>query len=227
MIVAFASQKGGSGKSSLALALAEHFARVRKSTISIIDADPQETSVEWMRVAESYPDNPLSKAIEVIPVKSADLHLRDLSEGRELTFIDCPGLVNDVLRSALLAADLVVIPVQPTYADSKAMPKIYEQLALAQQHRQTPLAVRVLLNRVRPSTRLAKSAPGDLQASFPAGVELLRCQLRDLEEFKLFLGRGDGPTGEAAKDVTALAGELRALLFPRRPTRKEAIAHAA
>ena len=125
--------------------------------------------------------------------------------------IDCPGRVDAIVRSALVAADALVVPLQPTYPDSWALAGLVESVAAAVQARKRALPGFVVLNRIKRGTRLAKQAEG-LGQLLPAGFTLLDARLRDLG-FQVAMGAGDTPLGlepggPAAEDLSAVAAEL-------------------
>lgn len=114
--IAIISQKGGTGKTTLALNLATAAELTGQSTV-IIDLDPQASAKEWSK----------SRVAETPVVISA--HASQLSEalaaarenGADLTFIDtAPHSENDALTSAR-AADLILIPCRPAILDLRAM----------------------------------------------------------------------------------------------------------
>lgn len=209
-VVAVASQKGGSGKSTLTTALAVYFQRELGLSVRIVDADPQGTSAMWIK---SAPDNmPYRDLRFSFCPGDATLHRRPLGK-EKLILIDCPGRVDAVLRSALMVADLLLVPMQATYADAWALADLAEQLQRASELRDNPPPARVVLNRIRRGTRLAKRAD-QLADALPAGFTMLETRVRDLSDFQLALGEGQTPSdlnprGAAADDVRALAVELR------------------
>ena len=108
MIVGVLSQKGGVGKTTLSLNLASHYAGEGKRVL-LVDADPQGSALAWSSARQLPPIFP------VIGMAKPSLH-RDLPEiaaDYDVTIIDGAPRVNDLGRAAILASDLVLIPVQP------------------------------------------------------------------------------------------------------------------
>lgn len=242
MIVAVGSQKGGSGKSLLCTLLAGAFTTQYKKRVLIVDADaPQYTTYCWSLEERHREELP---GIDVICRPDPDLHrAADLTEGGryDAVFVDCPGRADAVLRSALVAANILVVPMQPSYPDAWALEGragsagrpgtvgLADHVEAAQRARKAKLEVLVVVNRLKEGTTLGRQASG-LQGSLPAGFRLLRSQLRDRADFQLAFGRGVtplelNPQGKAAEDTRALARELRPYFFPKTMIVEEA-AHA-
>lgn len=118
MIVALLNQKGGVGKTTLALHLAGQWAREGRR-VTVIDADPQGSALDWsaQRAREGLP-----RLFGVIGLARDTLHHEApaLAQGADHVVIDGPPRVAALLRSALLAADLVLIPAQPSPFDGWA-----------------------------------------------------------------------------------------------------------
>ena len=107
------SQKGGSGKTTLAAHLAVEAQRDEKSQVFIIDTDKQGTLSLWheRREAETpqRADLPFSRLAD---------GLKTLSDrGVTYCFIDTAPTISDQNTSLLRLADLVLIPVRPSPAD--------------------------------------------------------------------------------------------------------------
>ena len=112
MIVAIVNQKGGAGKTTLALNLAAAIAASSRRVL-LVDADPQQTALDWTAVRSTAPP------FQVIGMCKPTLH-RDLpamSADYDATIIDGAPRSYEATRSAIATADFVLIPVQPSGAD--------------------------------------------------------------------------------------------------------------
>lgn len=201
LTIAVSSLKGGVGKSTLCLnvAVALHAAGHR---VLLVDADPQATLVAWAaRAAELGHDGP-----PVVAMTGTTLR-RDLArvaEGFDVVIVDSPPRMATEARAAMLAADLVVLPVTPGAADLWAARETVAVLEDARSLRPELRAVAVL-NRADRTTlaKMAATAVADL------GIEALDVTMAARVTIGEATLAGQGavtyaPTSEAARDVRRL-----------------------
>jgi chromosome partitioning protein len=114
VIIAFSNQKGGTGKTLLSLHLAHAQARRNRKTL-LIDADPQGSARDWLTARDQ--GDPLQFVLLGLDRPTLHRDIASLRADYNDVIIDSPPRVSDIARSAILAADLVVIPVQPSPFD--------------------------------------------------------------------------------------------------------------
>ncbi|HEY4043618.1 MAG TPA: ParA family partition ATPase [Rhodopila sp.] len=112
MILAVMNQKGGAGKTTLALNIAAAMAADKKKVL-LIDADPQQTAQDWAAIRAAAP------TFQVVGLAKPVLHrdLPKLAADYDHVVIDGAPRNYEVARSAIASADYVLIPVQPSGAD--------------------------------------------------------------------------------------------------------------
>lgn len=122
MIIAFLNQKGGVGKTTLATQVAGELA-ARSSSVIVVDADPQGSALDW---AQRRHQKGLRRAFGVVGLARETLHVEvpQLALGVDHVIIDGPPRATALTRSAMRAADVIVIPVQPSPYDVWASAEI-------------------------------------------------------------------------------------------------------
>lgn len=159
MIVALLNQKGGVGKTTLALHLAGRWAS-QGARVLVVDADPQGSALDWSaeRAREGLPR---LFGVVGLPRDLLHLDLPEVSRGYDRVVIDGPPRIGVITRSALLAAELVLIPATPSPLDGWASAEMLRLLGEARVYR-PDLPARLVLNRCAARTVIARETAADL-----------------------------------------------------------------
>jgi chromosome partitioning protein len=209
--IVLAGQKGGVGKTTAALCLATE-AIERGLSVLLVDADPQGSARTWGDVAAE-----VGRKAPTVVAMGATMHrdgqLRRVADGYDLAIIDCPPRHGEIQRSALLIADLVILPCGPAAMDAWALAASVELVSEARGVR-PDLPAYVLITRKQGHTALGKGARDVLVTS---GLPVLRSELGYRVAYQEAIAAGQGvgtyaPRDAAAGEIHALYDEVRALL---------------
>lgn len=156
-IITIAQQKGGAGKTTMAAHLAVAWAASGRRKVAIIDTDPQGSLTQWHKVREERlageASNLTFAAISGWRVRS---EIDRLKHTHDLVIIDSPPHTDAEARTAIRAADLVVIPLQPSPMD------VWATSATIQICKQERVPVKMVLNRVHPQAKLTEAISGEM-----------------------------------------------------------------
>ncbi len=115
-VLAVASQKGGSGKTTLSGHIAVQAELAGYGPVALIDADPQGSLTDWWNEREA--DRPLFVQTTVAKLDRDLQELKDL--GIKLLIIDTPPAITSTIGHVIDVADLVLIPTRPSPHDLRA-----------------------------------------------------------------------------------------------------------
>ena len=120
-VVSICSTKGGVGKTTLVICLADAFARQGGSVV-ILDADPNGHVAAWREMAGE------ETTVDVIPGVTEDTiqaHIEDVSRRYSIVLIDLEGAASQAVTYAIAWSDLVLIPTKTSGMD---LQELYRQL---------------------------------------------------------------------------------------------------
>lgn len=201
MIISVAGQKGGSGKSTIAIHLAAEW-HARGKKVLLADADPQGTALTWAEVAAE-------KGVSCPHVVAVGDNLRTvlpaLSENYDVTLIDVPGRKASKRQvGALVISDVALLPCGPSTPDVWALAESVELVNEVRDLR-SDLKAAVVINR-RTATSEGKSARAALGSST---LPVLKTEIGLRVAFSEALAAGLGVTLYASGTVAA--NEIRRL----------------
>lgn len=156
-IISVVNQKGGSGKTTLSMQLAGSLAR-RGHKVLVVDADPQATATRWAATADD--DKPFPASVIGLSAASARVHreVKKFVDDYDFILIDCPPAADSpVPQSALLIADLALVPLIPSPLDMWAAVGIRRVIKNVTDVNDN-LQARLVVNQCQPKTNLAKEA---------------------------------------------------------------------
>ena len=205
-IIAVLNQKGGAGKTTIATHLSRAL-QALGSDVVLVDSDPQGSARDWAAVDE---DNPIVTVGIDRPTIARDA--RKL--GARYVVIDGAPQAQELAASALTAADLVLIPVQPSPYDIWATADLVELVKQRQMITDGKLRAYFVVSRAINGTTLGKEIREALE---DYGLPVLETVVHQRQAYPKSAVRGstvldDGTDAAAAAEIRALAAEVVAIL---------------
>lgn len=204
MIISVQNQKGGVGKTTLAIHIS-HALALQKGRVLLVDSDPQGSARDWAAMRTS--EMPFS----VVGLDRPTIH-RDLpaiAKSYRHVVIDGPPRVSDLARSAIMAANVVLIPVQPSPYDVWATDKVIHLIQEASVYKEKLKPVFVV-NRKIVNTAIGRDVAEALTGYQIPVLKSVICQRVAFAESAVH-GRTvleTDPKGAAASEIRALVDEL-------------------
>lgn len=200
MIIAVLNQKGGVGKTTLAVNIAAALTQSGRRPL-LVDGDPQGSSLAWSSTRERTPLFP------VVGMAKPTLHrdLPQIAQHYDDVIIDGAPRVNDLSRSAMLASDLVLIPIQPSPYDLWASLETVQLIREAQQFK-PHVAAALVINRKIKNSVLGRDFTDALA---PLGASVLPAHLQQRIIYAESAAQGlsvmeAAPHSDAVREIASL-----------------------
>ena len=207
-VISIAQQKGGAGKTTLAVQLGIAWL-VAGKRVAMLDIDPQASLFTWFNLRRRRLGNQAGGlVVQGLSGWRLGAELRRLRQEFDHILVDSPPHAETDAKTAIREADLVLLPCQPNALDVWATKATLE---FAQSDRTDALLV---LNRVPPRGRAAEMIRAEIEA---ASWPLAAASLGNRQAFAASIGEGRGvaetaPGSAAGQEIGALAEEVLARL---------------
>jgi chromosome partitioning protein len=219
--IAFASSKGGAGKSTSAVLLASELA-VRGTTVTIIDADPNQPVTRWgkktgkpekLTVVSDVTEETLIDAIEEAARKTA------------FVIVDLEGTASLMVAQAMSRSDLVIIPTQGSALDATEAIKVIKFIGRQERGYSRTIPFALLFTKTNPAVRprTLKAIEADMREQ---GIPIFGTALHDRDAFRAIFSFGGTLYGldeklvsgvpVAARNVQKFVAEVVGMLSPVR-----------
>jgi chromosome partitioning protein len=203
-VITIAQQKGGAGKTTLAVHLAVAWAGAGRS-VALVDIDPQGSLAAWHALrSERLGLGKTGLDFAAITGWRTEAEVARRARDHDIVVIDSPPHAETEAKLAIRAADLVIVPVQPSPMDVWATKPTLDLAALEK------VPVLLVLNRVPPRANLTEAMLAKI-AELGAAVADSRIGNRVALATAMLEGRGitEAASSRAAEEIAALAEEIR------------------
>jgi len=209
-VIAFASSKGGPGKTTTAIALGIEFSLAGHEVI-FLDADPNRHLETWGQLHKRS----RVRVVGGITEENILEEIRGAANQSAFVLVDLEGTANNALTYAVSKADLVVVPAQPSRMDLQEAFRAAALVNRAASVVERPILYRILLSKmpVLP-TRAGRHAREQIERE---GLPIFRTEFFERTAFREMSFHGQSPSevepaSNAAENVRALAREVIELL---------------
>ena len=149
-VITICQQKGGTGKTTLAVHLALAFSKLHNLKIAIIDTDPQGSLGKWFVVRSEKKVSNENLTFKTASLWGAQYESKALKKDHDIVIIDTPPKIESDARPSIEAADLVLIPMTPSHVDFWATEAIIDIAKKAEKK------IFIQINRANERSKLVK-----------------------------------------------------------------------
>ena len=206
-VIAVLNQKGGSGKTTIATHLARAL-QLAGADVLLVDSDPQGSARDWAAVREDQ-----SVTVVGIDRPTIERDLKNIAR-KDFVVIDGAPQAADLAISAIKAADIVLIPVQPSPYDIWAASDLVDLVKQRIEVTDGKLQAAFVVSRAIKGTRIGAEVTEALNGY---GLPILQARITQRVSYPGTAAVGvtvldTEPNGDAAQEIQALAAEVKGML---------------
>lgn len=206
-VIAVLNQKGGSGKTTIATHLARAL-QLQGADVLLVDSDPQGSARDWAAVREDQP-----VTVVGIDRPTIDRDIKALGR-KDFIVIDGAPQAADLAASAIKAADLVLIPVQPSPYDIWAAADLVELVKARMEITDGRLRAAFVVSRAIKGTKIGAEVVDALNGY---GLPVLDARITQRVSYPGTAATGTtvldtDPDGDGARECRALVAEIKAFI---------------
>lgn len=206
-VLTIAQQKGGSGKTTLAVNLAQAYS-ARGRSVAVLDTDPQGSLGRWFMIRRDRLGEDAGLEFGTSSAWGVSYECEKLRRSHDIVIVDTPPKIDADLRPALRESDLVIVPLATSRVDLWATEGVLDMAA-----REDRPAM-IVLNRAAARARLTAAVAQD---AAKLNATLAETRIGNRVIFAEALGKGLAAaemarSGQAAVEIAALVTEIDAKL---------------
>lgn len=206
MIILVGSQKGGCGKSTLAINISAFLAGQGKE-VMLVDADRQSTASAWIQEREELDNVPVVNSVQKYEIVAKTLI--DLNNKYEFIVVDAAGRDSVELRSAMAVAHKMVVPFRPSQADLNTLPKMQQLIQNTKASGNFDLEVFGLLTMSPTNPVIQESNEATELLEEYEEIPMMDCKVCDRKVYRDSMADGRGVTEMSNSKATA---EIKAVV---------------
>lgn len=198
IIISIFSQKGGTGKTTVAINLYDAYKKKGAKNVVLVDADPQGSVLDLV--------NNLSK-LKVKAVSANDVE--ELDALGDLVIVDCPPYIREEVKNKILPqSDMIIIPCRPSAADVMSLIDTIRIIEEDVKPKNPDLKAQILMTQMLPNNTYYNQIVKQIRGY---GLKLFRTQIGNRIAYNRALMKGsiyDEGNAKAIAEIENLANEV-------------------